>query len=86
MLSTSDIALEDVLPLITQPNLPIESEIWAPLFFPPAPVVDLLNQRKCAKLMREQGFHPKYPLVLIPGKYIVVYGFSEVPNIVQRPR
>lgn len=73
--------LEDVLPLLTSPNSPAEKDLWAPLYCPPAPVVDLLNQSKVAKLMREQGFHPKYPIILIPGESFEKNIMFAVPNV-----
>lgn len=64
------------------PHVPIEKDMWLPFSYPAAPVVDLLNQSKYAKLMREQGFHPKYPIVLIPGKPNAFDITDKVPNIV----
>ena len=67
LLAMADFALEDVLPVLDSPNQPVEKDMWLPLSYPAAPVVDLLTQSKYAKLMQEQGYRPKYPIVLIPG-------------------
>ncbi len=85
MLAMTDVALEDVLPLLESPNAPIEKDMWLPLAYPAAPVVDLLNQSKYAKLMREQGYHPKYPIVLIPGMLINTIILNKISNSTIRP-